>query len=185
MKRKILLIFFALSVSLWVWGQEPRVSNCEANFTYQQNPSNFMIVNFENTSTGDITDYWWDFGDGTSASGDMLSQAFPSAGDFTVCLTISNNNSVDPCDDSICQKVMVYPITTYDVGGLLFAGIFPINNPVSTGDTAFAYLYRFEAAGLIPVDSVTFDTLGYFYFTGVKEGKYFLKSGLTETSLRA
>jgi len=103
MKRRVLLIFFAISVSLWVWGQEPRVSN---------------------------------------------------------------------------------HIPTYDIGGLLFAGTFPINNPVSTGDSAFAYLYRFEQAGILPVDSVTFDTLGYFWFTGVEEGKYFLKAGLKETSTR-
>jgi len=183
MKRRTILIFFTISVSLVVWGQVPPGLNCEANFTYQQDPSNYLIVNFVSTSTGDITDYWWDFGDGSSSGGENPSHAFPFEGEFTVCLTVSNSG-INPCLDSICKTVVVHPIISYDLGGLLFAGIFPINNPVSTGDTGFAYLYRFEPAGLIPVDTVMFDTLGYFWFSGLEEGKYFLKAGLKETSLR-
>ena len=184
MKPKILLILFAMSVSLWVHGQEPRVSNCEASFTYQQNPTNLMIVNFTNTSSGEISNYFWSFGDGSTFNGASPSHAFPKNGEFTVCLTVTNNSTQNPCIDSICMKVNVYPYISYDIGGLLFAGTFPINNPSPTGDTALAFLYRLDDGGLMPVDTVCFDTLGYFWFTGVEEGSYLLKAGLKETSVR-
>jgi len=75
-------------------------------------------------------------------------------------------------------------LSYYRIGGLLFAGSFPINNPQPTGDTAFAYLYLYEGKEIIPVDSVVFDTLGYFTFDSVVPGKYCLKSGLAKQSAR-
>ncbi|MBN1199534.1 MAG: PKD domain-containing protein [Bacteroidales bacterium] len=176
----ILLIFLlAIGTCAQPWGRA-----CEASFTYIQDQGDHLIVNFTNTSTGDITDFFWDFGDGSSVHGEDPSHAFPSPGIYTVCLTVSNNDTLNPCLDSTCQEVRVDVLPQYDIGGLLFAGDYPINNPLNTGDTAFAYLYRFEEANLVPVDSIYFDTLGYFWFTGVTEGKYFIKTGLMESSSR-
>jgi len=163
---------------------QPTWKGCEASFTYLQDPGNYMIVNFTSTSTGDITDYFWDFGDGSTFHGENPSHAFPYAGEFTVCLTISGNDSLNPCHDSTCVPIRVDILPKYNVGGLLFAGNYPINNPLPTGDFAFAYLYRFEPSGLVPVDSIVFDTLGYFWFMSVTEGKYFVKTGLLEGSER-
>ncbi|MBE0648796.1 MAG: T9SS type A sorting domain-containing protein [Bacteroidales bacterium] len=183
MNRRIILIFSLCFSALWTFAQ-PIGKNCEASFTYLQDQGNHLIVNFTNTSTGDITDFFWDFGDGSTFHGEDPSHAFPYTGEFTICLSISNADTLNPCSDSTCTTVRVDILPQYNIGGLLFAGTFPINNPLSTGDTAFAYLYRFEQAGLIAVDSIFFDTLGYFWFMGVTEGKYFLKTGLTESSTR-
>ena len=183
MNRRIILFFSLCFTVLWTLAQ-PFGENCEASFTYLQDEGNHLIVNFTNTSIGNITDFFWDFGDGSTFHGEDPSHAFPYAGEFTVCLTISNNDTLNPCSDSTCVTLRVDILPQYNIGGLLFAGTFPINNPIPSGDTAFAYLYRFESAGLVPVDSIFFDTLGYFWFMGVTEGKYFLKTGLLESSTR-
>lgn len=183
MNRRIILLI-SLSLLAFLTIAQPTWKSCEASFTYLQDPGNYMIVNFTSTSTGDITDYFWDFGDGSTFHGENPSHAFPFAGEFTVCLTISGNDTLNPCHDSTCVPIRVDILPKYNVGGLLFAGNYPINNPLPTGDLAFAYLYRFEPLGLVPVDSIVFDTLGYFWFMGVTEGKYFLKTGLLEGSER-
>lgn len=175
-----MFLFFA---AVWTMAQ-PVGRSCEASFTYQQDPGNHLIVNFTNTSSGNITDYFWDFGDGSTVHGENPSHAFPYTGEFKVCLTVSGTDTLNPCNDSTCLIVRVDILPQYNLGGLLFAGTYPINNPMSTGDTAFAYLYRFGPSGLIPFDSSYFDTLGYFWFTGITEGKYFLKTGLLESSTR-
>jgi hypothetical protein len=71
---------------------------------------------------------------------------------------------------------------SYMVGGLLYAGNFPINNPFNTGDAGYAILYKLEKYYISAVDSVVFDSLGYFYFLDVKEGQYLIKAGLKENS---
>ncbi len=183
MNRQTILIFSLCFCALWTFAQLAG-KNCEASFTYMQDQVNHLIVNFTNTSTGDITNFYWDFGDGSASHVENPSHAFPSEGQFTVCLTVSNTDTLNPCFDNYCVKVKVDLLQLYNVGGLLFAGNYPINNPAPTGDTAFAYLYKFESTHLVPVDSLFFTNLGYFWFTGVKEGKYFLKTGLVESSVR-
>lgn len=183
MTRRIILLFSICFATIWISAQ-PFGKNCEASFSYLQDEGNHLIVNFTNTSTGNITSYFWDFGDGSTFYGEDPSHAFPFTGEFTVCLTVSNTDTINPCSDSACRTIRVDILPQYNVGGLLFAGTYPINNPLPTGDTAFAYLYRFEPAGLVPVDTIFFDTLGYFWFMGVPEGKYFLKTGLIESSAR-
>jgi gliding motility-associated-like protein len=50
------------------------------------------IINFTSTSTGTITDYVWDFGDGlTSTQGPTTSHAYDTTGTFEVSLTAINN----------------------------------------------------------------------------------------------
>jgi hypothetical protein len=70
----------------------------------------------------------------------------------------------------------------YSLGGHLFAGEYPINNPVSTGDTGIVILYQMKNSVMIPVDTTQFSNLGYFVFLDVPEGEYFLKAGLTKKS---
>jgi hypothetical protein len=70
----------------------------------------------------------------------------------------------------------------YSLGGHLFAGEYPINNPVSTGDTGIVFLYHLNNNSIIPVDSTQFSNLGYFVFLDLPEGDYLLKAGLTKNS---
>lgn len=65
---------------------------------------------------------------------------------------------------------------TYDLGGFLFAGEYPINNPEHTGDTAKAILYRLINEWVVPYDTLVFHELGYYWFSKIPEGKYLVKS---------
>jgi PKD repeat protein len=173
----ILILFPAL-----LQAQDPPAP-CEAFFTYVPDTTNILVYNFYDQSTGNITDYSWDFGDGSTASGQILSHAFPGIGTYQVCLTVSNNDTLDPCTDSICVIIDLAPQQSYLLGGLLYAGNFPINNPFNSGDVGYAFLYRILDNNFIPADTVEFDTLGYFYFTSVPEGSYIIKGGLAEGSV--
>ena len=72
----------------------------------------------------------------------------------------------------------------FNIGGHLFAGDYPINNPVSTGDTGIVYLYRVFNNTIIPIDTNRVMTFGYFIFSQILQGEYILKAGLTPKSTR-
>jgi hypothetical protein len=157
-------------------------ASCEAHFTYEQDTSNILVFNFYDQSSGDITGYFWDFGDGSTATGPVLSHAFPAIGTYKVCLTITNDDTLNFCSDSVCVIIDLAPQPTYLIGGLLYAGNFPINNPFNTEDYGYAYLYRLLEGVVIPVDTVLFDTLGYYYFLNIPAGDYLVKAGLKTNS---
>jgi hypothetical protein len=73
-------------------------------------------------------------------------------------------------------------ISEYSLGGHLFAGQYPINNPFGTGDTGIIYLYRYENNIVTPVDTTSFHDFGYFLFPNVTSGTYILKARLTKSS---
>ena len=75
--------------------------NCEASFTYIQDTNDILIINFYDGSTGTISEYSWDFGDGSAGSGQVVSHSFPGIGTYKVCLTISNSDTANYCSDSI------------------------------------------------------------------------------------
>lgn len=57
-----------------------------------QNPNDF------------VTSYTWSFGDGTTATGQVVTHTFPSAGRYNVCLFIRTNSG---CETKICKHVGV------------------------------------------------------------------------------
>lgn len=69
-----------------------------ANYTAIVNGPN---VTFTNTSTGSPTVFQWDFGDGNTDTTQSPTHQYPSAGTYTVCLTIDNGCSID----TICQSI--------------------------------------------------------------------------------
>jgi hypothetical protein len=95
-------------------------------------------------------------------------------------------------NNSLSAKFNEYPGTEdegdrlqlnyYDLGGHLFAGQYPINNPFNTGDTGIVFLYKVIDDKVSPVDTTQFSNLGYFLFTKLVEGKYIIKARLTNNS---
>lgn len=82
---------------------------------------------------------------------------------------------------SICGSVA--PPVTYPMGGMLFAGNFPINNPENTGDTGVVYLYHVKGNNLEFVQVQKFTEYGYFYFLSLPEGDYKIRAELTPNSI--
>lgn len=162
----------------------PWVVNCEASFNFVLDSLNPKprLYQFTSTSQGNPNRFQWDFGDGSPvAETAVVNHQFPGPGPFKVCLSVSKNDGVTTlCHDTICQWVT--PPSYYNLGGHLFAGLHPINNPVSSGDTGIAYLYRKSSGTLIPIGVVPFTYLGYYAFPGLLSGEFMVKGALTPGS---
>jgi PKD repeat protein len=137
---------------------------------------------FRDLSYGDPNNWYWTFGDGSSSNERNPVHQYTTAGNFMVKLTITKKDSSGAwnCFDSTSNAVKT--CSYYNIGGLLFAGLFPINNPDNTGDTGMAYLYRAHNQWIVPIDTSRFTYLGYYTFLQVLEGNYIIKASLTEGS---
>jgi PKD repeat protein len=62
-----------------------------------------LQVTFSDQSTGTITDWAWDFGDGNSSTQQNPVHTYANAGQYTVCLTTSNNG----CSTQSCTTLSV------------------------------------------------------------------------------
>lgn len=135
---------------------------------------------FDNTSTiqfpGEIT---WNFGDGEQVVTWETSHVYDASGSYDVCLNIQDQYGF--CNETICKTVET-PVYR-NIGGYLFKGDFPINNPAHEGDTARAYLYRKLSDGLHLVDTMEFHEYGYYYFTWLLQGEYIIKANLMDESV--
>lgn len=156
---------------------------CHASFTAALDSLNHAQNTFKfiNRSTGDPTSYLWSFDDGATYSSRNVTHQFLIDGDHEVCLFITREEPGGiVCKDSLCQ--IITTAKYFNLGGHMFTGAFPINNPVSTGDTGIAYLFRKNDNMLIPFDTVRFTHLGYYAFPNVLNGNYILRATLTPGS---
>jgi PKD repeat protein len=137
---------------------------------------------FNDLSYGDPNKWYWSFGDGSTSSERNPVHQYTASGNYTVYLTIIQMDSSGAwnCFDSTSR--IVKTCSYYNIGGLLFAGLFPINNPQYSGDTGVAYLYRAHNQWIVPIDTTRFTYLGYYTFLQELEGNYIIKAGLTEGS---
>ncbi|MBI1288177.1 MAG: PKD domain-containing protein [Flavobacteriales bacterium] len=72
-------------------------------------------VDFQSSSavaTGQITDFTWDFGDGSTGSGGQISHTFTAPGTYTVTLTISSEG----CTQSSNTDVTINPLPNFSLG---------------------------------------------------------------------
>ena len=157
--------------------------NCHAYFSVFPDSANPApnTLKFLDRSTGSSNHFQWNFGDGSTSDMRNPQHHYANSGDYNVCLKIIRSDSTGIlCTDSVCKQVNV--TNYYDLGGHAFAGLFPINNPVSTGDTGIAYLYQFNNYVAALEDTTEFFYLGYFTFPHIPEGHYIIKVALKSTS---
>ncbi|PID95079.1 MAG: hypothetical protein CSA95_01355 [Bacteroidetes bacterium] len=137
------------------------------------------FYHFTNTSTIEYPGRAiWDFGDGEEVIAWNASHVYSHSGSYHVTLTITD--MFGGCSETF-TKVLQTP-TYRNMGGYLFKGDFPINNPEHEGDTAKALLYRKLSDGLHLIDTTEFYQYGYYYFTWLLEGEYLLKAFLKKNS---
>ncbi|MGA3015404.1 MAG: PKD domain-containing protein, partial [Bacteroidales bacterium] len=158
---------------------------CRAAFSAVLDSNNRAQQNtfvFADLSYGDHNKWNWTFGDGASSSEKNPVHQYTTDGTFKVELTITKMDSSGAwdCFDSISSFIKTS--SYYNIGGLLFAGKFPINNPHDSKDTGIVYLYRAHNKWIVPVDSNRFTYMGYYTFLHVLEGNYIIKAELSEGS---
>ena len=80
-----------------------------ASFTYSpENPVINQLITFDaSESTGNIVNYDWEFGDGTSGTGNLAFHSYPSAGTSIVNLTVTDNNGTT---DTKSATITVSPL---------------------------------------------------------------------------
>lgn len=78
---------------------------CQAYFYYEIDQQYPFLVYFTDLSEGDIETWGWDFGDGSSSSGQNPSHEYNEAGSYEVCLTVENAS--DSCYSLFCDVVFV------------------------------------------------------------------------------
>ena len=68
-----------------------------ASFTYSpENIDIYQVITFNASSSYDIdgfiTNYEWEFGDGTNGTGELITHSYPAVGDYIVNLTVTDND---------------------------------------------------------------------------------------------
>jgi PKD repeat protein len=114
-----------------------------ANYTFTNAclDDGISFTNTSSVSSGSITAYAWDFGDGNNSSTASSSHMYAASGTFTVQLIVTTNNS---CKDTVSKSVTVYPKPTANytfANACLDDGIsFTNTSSVSSGSiTAYAW----------------------------------------------
>jgi len=144
------------------------------------------LFHFKDRSRGNKIQAWqWAFGDGTGSNAQNPSHQYPPMQWFNVCLTIAD--FLPPKYTLTAKKCKSLQSKSYfDIGGSVFDGAFPINNPQHKDDTAIVSLYRvYPGPFVLPVRSGKFHKLGYYWFSPVLSGEYIVKAELTKGSAQA
>lgn len=158
-------------------------SDCQAVFfitldTLSALPFRYIMTD---KSTGDIDSWSWDFGDGNTSSEKNPAHQYEGPGTYQVCLTVTNLSNPELCYHQFCQEITTREY--FSLGGLVYAGDYPLNNPVPAGDTGIAYLYRSTGGQLLYMDDQRFQDFGYYGFGFLLPGSYVVKIALTKGSV--
>jgi len=155
---------------------------CKANFTVSPDSlTSFpFYYHFKDLSTGNINIWHWDFGDGSTSTERNPSYQYEEPGTYSICLTVSDINDPSGCNDQFCLEITT--LEYYSLGGLVYAGDYPLNNPEIVGDTGIASLYRIVNNQIVFVEDQFFQDYGYYWFGYLFPGEYMLKVGLTKGS---
>ena len=93
----------------------------KAAFTVSGDLTRLATVNFDGSASSDpegepIASYEWDFGDGTSTTGQVVTHTFDSAASFTVTLTVSDDKGLKGTTSQIIDIAEIM-VTVPDVTG--------------------------------------------------------------------
>ena len=100
-----------------------------------------LTVNFSDASSGEITDWSWDFGDGTTSTEQNPTHTYNNPGNYTVSLTVTGPGGSDT--ETKTDYITVYQPITADFSGSPTSGDAPLTvnfTDQSTGDvTAWSW----------------------------------------------
>lgn len=140
---------------------------CHAEFTYMPDNPAPPSYQFIDRSTGNISAWQWDFGDGSFSQEQNPLHVFSEPGTYTTCLTVTGNN----CTDTYCMSIVISDTVYLQLYGQVFAGNFPLQH----GEVS---LFASNPGGSVyPVgDPFPVDSNGIYFFTLVPEGTYYIQA---------
>ncbi len=146
--------------------------NLQARFKYVQKDSGvknrFKFI--DETENENVISHKWIFGDGNTSNEPSPTHEYKSFGLFKVSLTVTALIDGEIVISTITKQLYIRSRDYYHMGGHVFSEYFPI-------DKGLAYLYMFDSVNhATPIDTMAFDTYGYFYFYQVPEGNYLIKA---------
>ncbi|MFZ4401018.1 MAG: PKD domain-containing protein [Bacteroidales bacterium] len=138
---------------------------CQNSFTYTH--QNLVYAFSGHINSSNTTNYYWSFGDGSSATGQYITHVFtqPASGStgYHVCLTtVTSNNNGTSCSDTSCQFIAIANTSGTIIQGFVTAG----NYDVSDG---YVLLYQANTSSMsyALIDTLVLDSIGYFIYNYV------------------
>lgn len=106
-EKALRLIFIGILAIISQAAIAQRDTLCVANFSFEESmaigkPS---VIQFKDLSTGNPTEYLWDFGDGSTSVASNPFHYFPEAGNFNVTLSILNEHTQDVISKEVSIEV--------------------------------------------------------------------------------
>lgn len=89
----------------------------QPSFTVSGDSLLFSVQNFSGQSSGTPVSWNWDFGDGSTGTGQNVTHAYVSIGEFDVCLTVGDGT----CERTTCETISIGFTSIQDIPGLSFA----------------------------------------------------------------
>ena len=114
------------------------VASFTANPTISGLPAN---IGFNNTSSGDITSYSWDFGDGNSSNLVNPTHTYSAIGSYTVTLTVTGPGGADIASTTI--QVVGPPTANFTANPLIGAPPLTVNFTDASSGTITSYAWDF------------------------------------------
>ncbi len=79
-------------------------TSSSASFYSYLNPTDSLNLIIVNTSSGNITSYLWDFGDGNTSMLPYPQHTYSTVGNYQICLTVADSN----CAKTYCDSSSIY-----------------------------------------------------------------------------
>ncbi|MCD4698460.1 MAG: PKD domain-containing protein, partial [Bacteroidales bacterium] len=156
------------------------VPDCE-NWFWYESVNNFEYDFFGESFPMPAFEYFWDFGDGSTATGQNATHTFdPATGNiFEVCLTtLSYTFTGDTCVATSCQQIYLGGQSGQEIYGTIFTD----NTPV---DYALVGLFGIDPAGSFVFEfTMTEPATGFYFFENVPDGDYYIFASLTPQSVQ-
>ncbi len=117
-----------------------------------------LTASFTDNSTGGVTGWFWEFGDGGTSTQQNPSHTYAAAGTYTVCLTALNTCG----SDSICQQVTIVcpaPVASYGFSSNNLNYTF---NDLSAGATSWFWDFGDGGTSTLQNPNHVYNNLGTF-----------------------
>ena len=163
--RMVLLVNLEIEMPFHTHALNPRFK-----YVQKQEGNKFYFHFIDLTFNNYIVSRKWSFGDGTFSDDINPDHTYKSPGIYRVKLTVQATLSGVISINSFSKMILIPDETFFHIGGQVFIDYFPI-------DIGNAFLYFKDSTdSFIPVDTVMFDTLGYYIFYNLPKGEYLIKA---------